>query len=101
MKKQFALAALLAAVPFAACAADGVSYTYVEGGYAKLHIDEEALNNPEGDGGYIRGSFEFGGSYHVFGGYSQVSVDSTVGTFGGPLKLDGDLDQGEFGLGYH
>ncbi|MFC3551881.1 autotransporter outer membrane beta-barrel domain-containing protein [Lysobacter cavernae] len=101
MKKEFALAALLAMAPLAASAADGLSYTYVEGGYAKLHIDEGELNNPEGDGAYIRGSFGFGGSYHVFGGYNQVSTDQRYDVFGGPLRIDIDLDQSELGLGYH
>ena len=40
MKKRLALAALLAAAPFAV-SAQALSYTYVEGGYDQTTIDEE------------------------------------------------------------
>ena len=49
MKKSLLALTLLAALPFAASAADGVSYNYVEGGY----IANDALDS---DGWAINGS---------------------------------------------
>ncbi|RPE80236.1 outer membrane beta-barrel protein [Vulcaniibacterium tengchongense] len=97
MKRSILLAAALAAAPFAASAAEGVSYTYVEGGYAKIHYDERDLDNPEGDGGYIRGSVAISPSFNLFGSYAKVSEDYRLLD---EYKLDVDLSRAEFGVGY-
>jgi hypothetical protein len=97
MKKSLALALALAVAPFAA-SADALSYTYVEGGYAKLHIDDEFTGNPEGDGAFLRGSFEIGSGVYLLGGVSRVSEDFQLDA---TTRLDVDLTQYEFGVGYH
>jgi hypothetical protein len=96
MKKQLALVLALAVAPFAA-SADALSYTYVEGGYNKIHVDDEFLGNPEADGAYLRGSFDLGSGINLIGGVSRTSYDET---FGG-TRIDADATQFELGLGYH
>ncbi|HZX81729.1 MAG TPA: outer membrane beta-barrel protein [Lysobacter sp.] len=91
------LALALALAPFAASAAP-LSYTYVEGGWNKLHIDDELLDNPEADGGFVRGSYDIGSGVNVFGGVSRVSEDFRLDA---ATRLDIDLTQYELGLGYH
>lgn len=98
MRKTLILAALLAATPFAAQAADGLSYTFVEGGYTHAEMDlGDGFGNPKADGGYLRGSYALTDTTYVFGGYSRVS-DSTSEA---GLKVEADLDQYELGLGWH
>lgn len=109
MKKRLMLAAVLAAAPFVASAqGNGLSYTYVEGGYTQANIDydDELLGDFTADGGYIRGSFELSPSFYVFGSYSQGKDDDSVAIdFGGgdvvTFDVEDELKQGEFGLGYH
>lgn len=100
MIKQFALATVLAAAPLAAVASD-LSYTYVEGGYAKLHIDEDDLGSPEGDGGYLRGSFAVNPQIHLFGGVGRVSETFGLASIGFDAELEVDVTRSEFGVGYH
>lgn len=92
------LAALaLAAVPFAAPAAERLSYTYIEGGWTKLEIDDDWLGDPDGDGGYLRGSFAIADRVHLFGGYASVSRSYRLA----PARVKFELAQPEFGIGYH
>jgi hypothetical protein len=106
MRKTLLLAAIVAAAPFAVSAND-LSYTYVEGGYAKLHMDDSQFNDPEGDGGYIRGSFAIAEQVHLFGGFGRVSDDFTVNALdiGAGVDIDVNVDaeirSAEFGIGYH
>jgi hypothetical protein len=99
------LTAILAAIPFAASAADlPMSYTYVEAGYTHLKIDSEDLGEPKGDGGYVRGSIAIAPQAYVFGGWSQVSKTYTYGDFdgmGNDLKDKFTISQPEIGIGYH
>ena len=98
MRKTLILAALLAATPFAAQAADGLSYTFVEGGYTHAEMDlGDGFGNPKADGGYLRGSYALTDATHVFGGYSRVSDSASEAG----LKVEADLDQYELGLGWH
>lgn len=97
MKKMLALALALAAAPFAASAAE-LSYTFVEGGYNKIHVDDADFDNPELDGGYIRGSYDLGSGVNVIGGIARASEDFALAP---GLDLDLDLTQYELGLGYH
>ncbi|HEY5802659.1 MAG TPA: diffusible signal factor-reguated Ax21 family protein [Lysobacter sp.] len=97
--KRSLLAALtlLAAAPFAASAADGVSYTYVEAGYAATAADNSNLDS---DGWAINGSAAIAPNFHIFGGYSGQTTDD----FNGPLgsRIDGiDVDQWNVGVGYN
>ncbi|GAB6196449.1 outer membrane beta-barrel protein [Lysobacter xanthus] len=94
MKKTLALALALAAAPFAASAANGVSHTYVEGGFTRLDANTSSVfgGDTNFDGGYVRGSYAFGGSYYVFGGLSRATNDD----FGSDI----DLDEQHVGIGW-
>jgi hypothetical protein len=103
MKKQFLAAAILAAVSFGAFAADETStntaapkYTYVEADFSRMTL--ETGNNSEDvdfDGWQVRGSYEFGGDFHVFGGYQQSS-NRQFDEF-----MDFDIEEAQIGLGWH
>lgn len=99
MRKTFLTAALLlAAMPFAASAADlPMSYTYVEAGWTQVKVDDNDLDDPRLDGAYLRGSFAISESAFVYGGYAQAS--KTYREPGASAKLT--LEQPEIGLGYH
>ncbi len=97
MRKTLILAALLAAAPVAASAAEEMSYTYVEGGLTQVRVDDDFLDDPRANGGYVRGSFAIAKQVNVFGGYSQVSDKYRV--YGARLKYE--LAQPELGIGYH
>lgn len=56
MRNTLILAALLAAAPFAA-SAEGLSYSYVEGGWNRTEINVND-DSDDIDGGYIRGSWK-------------------------------------------
>ncbi|MBU8977232.1 MULTISPECIES: hypothetical protein [unclassified Lysobacter] len=108
MKKRFVLAAVLAATPFAASATDnGLSYTYIEGGYNQLRIDhdDELLGDFDADGGYLRGSFGISQSVYLFGSYSQGEDNDTVTFEDGDetfdVKVDDETSHTEFGVGFH
>lgn len=86
MKRSLLALTLMAALPFAASAAEGVSYTYVEGGYAATNTDAG-----DADGFAIKGSGAIAPNFHVFGGYSNQEIEDT----------DIDFDQWQVGLGYN
>ncbi len=86
MKRTLLALTLLAALPFAASAAEGVSYTYVEGGYAKTNTD-----GGDADGWALNGSGAIADNFHIFGGYSKQEIDDT----------NIDFDQWRVGLGYN
>jgi hypothetical protein len=96
MKKQFALALALAVAPFAA-SADALSYTFVEGGYTKLHIDADLESNPEADGPYLRGSIDLGSGINLIGSVQQVSDSGSIEG----IRYEDELMQSELGVGYH
>lgn len=86
MKTSLIALALAAALPFAASAADGLSYNYVEADYAKTDA-----SGGDADGWGAKGSFAFHPNFHVFGEYSRVETDTT--------KVD--IDQWRVGAGYN
>ena len=86
MKKSLLALTLLAAAPFAASAAEGVSYTYVEGGYTAANLD-----GPDTDGWALKGSVAVHPNFHVFADYSAQEVDD----------VNVDFDQWRVGLGYN
>ena len=99
MKRSLLALTLLAAVPAltlsaVATAAEGVSYTYVEGGYTTTRTDFG-----DADGFAINGSGAIAPNFHLFGGYSgQKTDDFNVG----PTRFKGvDVDQWRAGLGYN
>lgn len=109
MKKRFVLAAMLAAAPFVASAADnGVSYTYIEGGYNQARIDHDdgILGDFDADGGYLRGSFGVSKSVYLFGSYASGEDSDNVSLdIGLPdpyeAKVDDELTISEIGVGFH
>lgn len=87
MKRSLLALSLLAALPFAASAAEGVSYNYVQGGYVATNGD----GNADADGFGIDGSVAVHPNFHIFGGYSQQEIDNT----------NIDVDQWKLGVGYN
>lgn len=91
---KLAALTLMAALPFAASAAEGVSYTYVEGGYAGSSTEQrDAFGefDVDTDGFAINGSGAIAPNFHIFGGYSNQEIDNT----------NIDFDQWRVGLGYN
>lgn len=86
MKRTLLALTLLAALPFAASAADGVSYTYVEGGYTATNTDAG-----DADGWALKGSGAIAPNFHLFGDFSKKEIDNT----------DFDFDQYRVGVGYN
>ncbi|QDH71377.1 OmpO family porin [Marilutibacter alkalisoli] len=82
---KLAALSLIAAIPFAASAAEGVSYNYVEAGYAAINGDRDA------DGWAIGGSAAIAPNFHIFGSYSNQEIDNT----------SIDFDQWRLGVGYN
>nr|MDQ3038205.1 hypothetical protein [Pseudomonadota bacterium] len=80
--------ALAAALPFAANAADGISYNYVQGGYTQINSDANAK------GWAIDGSTAVAPNFHVFGGYNASKTNNSG--FGRV-----NLDQWKLGVGYN
>jgi len=87
MKRSLIALSLLAALPFAASAAEGVSYNYVEGGYVASNLD----GVPDADGFGVRGSVAFHPNFHVSGDYSNQELDDS----------NIDVDQWRVGVGYN
>ena len=85
MRKMLLAASLLALSPLSAFAADDLSYTYVEAGWTQFQVNDDFLDDPKVDGGYIRGSFAIAPQVYLFGAWSQVS--KSYGFDGGSLKL--------------
>jgi len=101
MRKMLVLAAaLLAAAPLAASAAESLSYTYVEGGWTQQQVSMPG-SNPKLDGGYIRGSVAIADQVNVFGGYSSTSKTYRFEDVLGEYRIKNTIDQPELGIGYH
>ena len=107
MKKQLVLALALAAAPFAA-SAGGHSYTYLEGGYAQLNQDLPQqeffeIDDIEAGGFFVGGSAALGETFYLFGSYRDGDDDLGVSVpFEGEIGSAGvDMNQFNFGLGYH
>ncbi|WP_115555384.1 MULTISPECIES: hypothetical protein [Xanthomonas] len=95
MRNHLILAALLAAAPFAA-SAEGLSYSYVEGGWNRTEIGVNGESD-DIDGGYVRGSWQIAQPVYVFGGYERANKDFNLG---GGFVLEGTLQQATLGIGY-
>ncbi|MCT8285196.1 Ax21 family protein [Xanthomonas translucens pv. translucens] len=86
MKTSLLALALLATLPFAASAAEGLSYNYVEGGYIKTDA-----SGGDADGWAVKGSYAINPNFSVFGDFNRQKTD-----FG-----DVDVDQWRIGAGYN
>ena len=93
MKRSLLALTLLAALPFAASAADNVSYNYIEGGYVGTSTDTIGGFNdtPDSDGWSVGGSGAIAPNFHLFGNYSSQEFDHNFG----------DLDRWRLGVGYN
>ena len=90
MKRTLFALALAAALPMSAQASE-LSYSYIEGDYAWMSIDDEDLDiDPSGFG--IKGSVAVGEAWYLFGGYLQGD-DSQDG-------IDVDTAQTNVGIGW-
>ena len=86
MKTSLLALGLIAALPFAASAADGLSYNYAEGGYV----------NTDAQGGYadgwaVKGSVAVAPNFHIFGDYTSQELN----------RGNADVDQWRAGVGYN
>lgn len=86
IKNSLLALGLLAALPFAASAADGLSYNYVEGGY----VNTDAKGG-DADGWGVKGSVAVHPNFHIFGDYSKQETDT----------FKNDVDQWRIGAGYN
>lgn len=91
MKRSLLALTLLAALPFAASATEGLSYNYVEGGYAGSTTENNFGRDVDTDGFAIAGSGEINHNFHLFGGFSSQEIDNT----------NVDFDQWRLGVGYN
>lgn len=89
-KHRKLIAALLAlpaiGLAASASAADGVSYNYVQGGYAATDTD-----GADAEGFAGEASFAFHPNFHAFGGYNTQEIDDT----------SIDLENWRAGVGYN
>ena len=97
MRKLLLAATLLSLSPLTAVAAESLSYSYVEAGWTQVKVNDDYLDDPALDGGYVRGAFAIAPQVHLFGAWSQVS--RKYGFPGGRVELE--LAQPELGIGYH
>ncbi len=92
MMRPLTIALLAAGLPFTAAAAEGLSYTYLEGGYVASSSDSARFGRDvDSDGWAVRGAAAFHPNFHVFGDYARESLDRR------PL----DRDAWRLGVGYH
>lgn len=87
MKNSLIALALVAALPFAASAADGLSYNYAEGDYAKTSVD---AGDAEGWG--VKGSYAFLPNFHAFGEYTRQGISRSN---------NADIEQWRVGAGFN
>lgn len=85
MKRSLIALGLLAVLPVAASASD-LSYSYVEGGYARVNGLGAKV-----DGAVLNGSVALGSRFHAFGGYEALDIDA----------VDSDVDSWTLGFGYN
>jgi Ax21 family sulfation-dependent quorum factor len=86
MKRSLIALALLSSLSFAAAAADGISYNYVQGGYVTTNTD-----SGDAQGWGVSGSAAFTPNFHVFGDFANQEIDDT----------NVDFDQWRVGVGYN
>lgn len=70
--RKWLAAVLLSSVPFASFAAKDLSYTYIQGSYAKVELDD---SDEDADGFTAAFSGQISDSFFVFAGYGTVETD--------------------------
>ncbi|HJS21441.1 MAG TPA: outer membrane beta-barrel protein [Steroidobacteraceae bacterium] len=74
--------------------AAGLSYSYVEGGYAETEIEADGVDM-DGEGYRVTGSLAVGPTYHIIAEYSTAELE--VENF----DIDVDIDTLSVGFGYN
>ncbi len=97
MKKSLLALSLLAALPFAASAAEGISYNFVEGGYVATNLDNDN-GDIDADGWGVNASVALHPNFHVFGGLNGQQTDD-FGFLG--TRVETDVNQWRAGVGYN
>ena len=98
MKKSLLALTLLAAAPFAASAAEGVSYNYVEGGYTATNLSDGL---PDADGWGVKGSVAIAPT-HRRRGLATASLQGGGETTGaGHLRRQAETLQVQLGEAHH
>lgn len=97
MKKSLLALSLLAALPFAASAAEGISYNFVEGGYVATNLDNDN-GDIDADGFGVNGSVALHPNFHLFGGVSGQETED-FGFLG--TRVETDVNQWRAGVGYN
>jgi Ax21 family sulfation-dependent quorum factor len=97
MKTSVLAIALVAALPFAASAADGLSYNYVEGGYVATNIDNDN-DDIDADGLGVNASVALSPNFHAFGGFTAQESDRFDFL---DSRVETDVNQWRVGLGYN
>lgn len=99
MKTSVLAIALVAALPFAASAAEGLSYNYVEGGYVATNIDNDNDNDDiDADGLGVNASVALSPNFHLFGGFTAQESDRFDFL---DSRVETDVNQWRVGLGYN
>jgi Ax21 family sulfation-dependent quorum factor len=93
------LAVLLASAVTVPAVAGELSYTYLEGGYARTNL--RGFSDP--DGWRVGGSVALGDRFHLFGGYSQQDLKARLllTPESDPIRIDLDVDHWDIGFGYN
>ena len=86
MKRSMLALAMTALLPFAASAADGISYNYLQGGYVAT-----TGGTADADGWGVGGSAALSPNFHLFGNFANQDIDGT----------NVDFDQWRVGVGYN
>ncbi|MCC4621231.1 hypothetical protein LL965_14450 [Xanthomonas cassavae CFBP 4642] len=95
MRNTLILAALFAAAPIAA-SAEGLRYSYVEGGWSRTDITVNGSSD-DVDGGYVRGSWQIAQPVYVVAGYQRATNDYALVP---GVTLDATVQQAHLGIGY-
>ncbi|MCY7355041.1 MAG: outer membrane beta-barrel protein [Lysobacter sp.] len=97
MKKSLLALSLLAALPFAASAAEGISYNYVESGYVATNLDN-GNDEIDADGWGVNASVALHPNFHFFAGVNGQQSDN-FGFLG--ARGETDVNQWRAGVGYN
>ncbi|MFB0363861.1 diffusible signal factor-reguated Ax21 family virulence factor [Xanthomonas euvesicatoria] len=92
MKTSLLALGLLAALPFAASAAENLSYNFVEGDYVRTPTEGR-----DADGWGVKASYAIAPNFHVFGDYSKQNADDN-NVF---ENTDSDFQQWGVGVGFN
>lgn len=97
MRVSLLALALAATAPYAASAAEGLNYNYIEGGYVATNLDNND-GDIDADGVGANASIALSPNWHVFGGLTVQESDGF--DFLGD-RVETDVNQWRAGVGYN